>query len=65
MIRTPRLIARSGDDFRYGFSNDGTLALRLTFTDGSSGIFTATIPKPTALVPLAAAAAVPRRRRGR
>jgi hypothetical protein len=37
-----------------GLSNDGTLAFRLTFTDGTSGIFTATIvPEPDALPLLA------------
>lgn len=59
-----RTIAHNGIAFDYGgrhdkltgLSNDGTLAFRLTFTNGTSGIFTAKIvPEPTALTLLAAA----------
>jgi hypothetical protein len=33
-----------GDDLRGALSNDGTIVFRLTFNDGTSGIFTAHIP---------------------
>jgi hypothetical protein len=47
-------IAGRSDDMRTGLSNAGTLAFGLSFTDGTSGIFTATIvPEPTALALLA------------
>jgi len=36
-----------GDDSRTGLSNDGIVAFKLTFTDGSTGIFTTAIPEPT------------------
>jgi hypothetical protein len=36
-----------------GLSNDGTLVFRLTFTNGTSGIFTAAVPEPAALSLLA------------
>lgn len=47
--------AGHSDDAMTGLSNDGTLAFRLSFTDGTSGIFTATIvPEPGAMVLVAA-----------
>jgi hypothetical protein len=49
-------IAGRSDDMRTGLSNARTLAFGLSFTDGTSGIFTATIvPEPGALALLALA----------
>jgi hypothetical protein len=42
----------SSDDLATGLANDGTVAFRLTFTDGSSGIFTTRVPEPVAFAPL-------------
>ncbi len=47
------------DGFGVAFSDSGILAVNLTFTDGSSGVFvtsTASVPEPTALALVAAAA---------
>jgi PEP-CTERM motif len=52
-----------GDDTLTGFSNDGTLAFGLTFTDGTSGIFTAVIPEPASVSLLAIGGLVMARRR--
>jgi MYXO-CTERM domain-containing protein len=55
------------DDKMNGLNDLGVLAFTLRFTDGSSGVFTATVPEPAG--PLAAAAIVAaaslRRRRSR
>ncbi|BBO32810.1 hypothetical protein PLANPX_2422 [Lacipirellula parvula] len=49
-------LAGRSDDMSTGLSNDGTLAFRLIFTDGTNGIFTATIvPEPTAMALLVVA----------
>jgi hypothetical protein len=46
------------DDSRSGFSNDGRLAFTLTFTDGTSGVFVATIPEPAGIALLCGANAI-------
>lgn len=52
------------DDTRTSLGNDGTLAFHLTFTDGTSGLFTAQIPEPASLsLLLLPATALLRRRR--
>ena len=45
------LIGR-GDDTLTGLGNDGTLAFQLSFTDGTSGLFTAVVPEPSSLAVL-------------
>lgn len=58
------LDTRSGGDSKpLGFNNAGQIAVTLTFTDGSSGVFVASIPEPASLTILAATMAVTRRRR--
>jgi MYXO-CTERM domain-containing protein len=60
------IASSGGQDGRVRSLNDaGLLAFELDFADGSSGIFTATIPSPASLAPLALAALVARRRRRR
>ena len=57
--------ANKDDDSINGLNDTGTLVFRLKFTDGSSGIFTATVPEPAGLTLLVAgtlAAALVRRR---
>jgi hypothetical protein len=41
-----RFLGGRGDDTVTGLSSDGTLAFRLSFTDGTSGIFTALVRLP-------------------
>jgi hypothetical protein len=48
---------------RYGLNDFGQIAFTATFTDGSSGVFLATIPEPTALFLLMPIVLVGRRRR--
>jgi hypothetical protein len=57
-------IGSGGQDGRgWSFNDNGLLVYELTFTDGSSGVFTSVVPEPTAPALLAAAAMLPRRRR--
>ncbi len=52
-----------GDDTRSGFADDGTLAFALGFTDGTSGVFTTTVPEPTGFLIFAAPVILLGRRR--
>ncbi len=53
------------DGLGTGFNDAGQLAFSLSFTDGSQGIFVATIPEPASLAKLGLAGLALRRRRGR
>lgn len=59
------LISGGQDGRGVSFNDDGTLIYRLTFTDGSSGVFTSSVPEPTGLLTLAAAALAASLRRRR
>ena len=48
------------DGRRWSSNDDGLIDYRLTFTDGSSGIFTSQVPEPSALA--VASVLLPRRR---
>ena len=52
-----------GDGKATSFNDNGTVAYRLTFTDGSSGVFTSPVPEPTGLAMVAVGAAGLLRRR--
>jgi hypothetical protein len=56
--------AAAGEDgFATAFNNANQLAFRATFTDGSSGVFVASVPEPAIALPLLGAALLCRRSR--
>ena len=57
------IAAFAGDDTANGLGNDNRLVLRLGFTDGSEGIFTAVVPEPGAVAAVLLPAVFSRRRR--
>jgi hypothetical protein len=54
--------AGTGDGRPIGINNAGEVVFRLTFTDGSSGIFLTGVPEPAALLTLLGAFLILRRR---
>lgn len=58
------IINAGGQDGRgLSFNNNGLIAYRLAFTDGSTGVFTSLVPEPTSLCGLALAGVTMLRRR--
>lgn len=62
-VRTIASFVQPGVPDAPALGNDGTLLFRVDFTDGSSGLVTASVPEPAAAIVMLAAIFCPRRRR--